>query len=51
MEKTIKIGEIFMFYHLNHGNCGKLLYYHSYECQRIHTKNQFDEILNFNSNL
>jgi len=51
MEKIIKIGGIFMFYHLNHGNHGKLFHYHSYERQGIHTKNPFDKILSLNFNL
>jgi hypothetical protein len=36
-----------MFYHLNHGNRGNFLIFHSYECKGIQTKNPFDEIFNF----
>jgi hypothetical protein len=36
-----------MFYHLNHGNHGKLFLSHSYECQEIQTKNPFNKFLSF----
>jgi hypothetical protein len=35
----------------NHGNHGKLVLSHSYECQRIQTKNVFDKILSLNFDL
>jgi hypothetical protein len=39
--------EIYICYTIsNHGNHGKLLFFHSYECQGIQTKNSFDESLN-----
>ncbi len=34
-----------------HGNYGKLLFFHSYECQGIQTKNPFDEILSLSFDL
>jgi len=40
--KLFKVTEIFMFCQ-NHGNYGKLLLIHSYECQRIQIKNLFLE--------
>ncbi len=36
--KTIKNEEIFMVYHLNYDNHGKLVLLHSYECQGIQIK-------------
>jgi hypothetical protein len=45
--KQVKIKEIFMFFHLNHGNYGKLLLIHTYEYEEIRTKNPFDDILDF----
>jgi hypothetical protein len=35
----------------NHGNHGKLLIFHSYECQGIQIKNSFDESLNLSFDL
>jgi hypothetical protein len=35
----------------NHGNHGKLLLFHFYECQKIQNKNLFDEIFNFKFDL
>jgi hypothetical protein len=35
----------------NQGNYGKLLFIHSYECQRIQIKNLFDEILSLGFDL
>jgi hypothetical protein len=35
----------------NHGNYGKLLLIHSYECQGIQIKNLFDEILSLGFDL
>jgi hypothetical protein len=40
-----------MFCHLKPGNHGKLLIFHSYECQGIQTKNPFDEIFNLSFDL
>jgi hypothetical protein len=40
-----------MFTISNHGNHGKLLLFHSYECQEILTKYSFDEILSLNFDL
>ncbi len=33
---------------LNHGNHGKLLFFHSYKCQGIQSKYSFDKILSLN---
>jgi len=39
-----------MFFHLKPWQHGKLLFFHSYECQGIKTKNLFDKILNLSFN-
>jgi hypothetical protein len=35
----------------SHGNHGKLLFFHSYECQGIQTKNPFNENFNLSFDL
>jgi hypothetical protein len=48
--KKIKIRQIFMFYHLKPWKSWKL-FFHSYECQGIQTKNPFDETLGLSFDL
>jgi len=40
-----------MLCHLSHGNHGQLLFFYSYECQGIQTKNLFDEIVSLSFDL
>jgi hypothetical protein len=50
-EKQSKLDEYLCFAIYIHGNHGKLLFFHSYECQRIQTKNPFDDILSLSFDL
>jgi hypothetical protein len=43
--------KIFMFYHLKPWQLWQVGLFHSYECQRIQTKNPFDKILSLNFDL
>ncbi len=50
--KTIKIGEIFMFYHLKPWYSWQVVpFSFKPECQRIQTKNQFDKNLSLSFDL
>jgi hypothetical protein len=40
-----------MLCHLSHVNHGQLLFFYSYECQGIQTKNLFDEIVSLSFDL
>jgi len=46
-----KLDKYLCFAIQSHGNHGELLLFHSYECQGIQTKNQFDEILSISFDL
>jgi hypothetical protein len=46
MKRIVKIGEIFMFYHLKAWQSWQIVFFHSYECKIIQTTNPFDKILN-----
>jgi hypothetical protein len=46
-EKQSKFDKYLSFAIKSHGNHGKLLLFHSYECYGIQIKNSFDKILSF----
>jgi hypothetical protein len=50
-KKIVKIEEIFMFYYLKPWKSWQVVHFHSYECQRIQTKNPFDKILSVSFDL
>jgi len=45
-KKTSKLDKYLCFVIYSHGNHGKLLFFHSYECQGIQIKNPFDQFFN-----